>query len=416
MMCEEWRKIKEFGYNVDTDVALFEVSNLGRVRKSNGDILPIHISSLGLRTVLLSTKTARTFRSVHLLVANAFLEKPVGATQLKRKDNNPDNNRLDNLYWSCEPIKRNGVVGSIGKAIRVYSVNKVLLGEFDTISDAAKTLSLNNSSISRCCHGVDKTCLGLVWKFVANDDWFVAGMKPSCTIDELIALCSVRQSGTPRCNIRQYDLDGNLVSERKTVESWRGSGLETTCILKCCVREQSFSHGYTYRYTVDDELFNMTKEERVALFKQMSMLSGKASCVRKYAPDGMLVGEYKSINEAAGFNRATAKRISSVCSRVPTFVTAAGFIWRYATDDDLYGLTIEKRSLVIADLTSRRGKRIRQYTKDGIFVNEYKTSGVAARAVGGDCTTIASCCKIGSTNTAYGFRWRWADKDELRGS
>ena len=415
-MAEEWRKIKEFGYDADTNVALFEVSDLGCVRNSNGDILPVHISSLGLRVVLLSTKTARTLRSVHILVANAFLEKPVGAKQLKRKDDNPDNNRLDNLYWSCEPVKRNGGVGNVGKAVRVYSVDKVLLGEFDSMSDAAKILSIHHSTISRCCHGVEETCFGLVWKFAANDDWFIAGMKPSCTLDELIKICSVRHSGTPRCSIRQYDLNGHIVSERKTAESWRSDGLETTCIIKCCLREQQFSNGYTYRYVVDDELFNLTETERIALFKQMSILSNKESYVRKYALDGVLVGEYKSITEASGNSRATAKRISSVCSRVDTFVTAAGYVWRYATDDDLYELSVENRASVIADLTSRRGKRIRQYTKDGVFVDEYKTSGVAARVVGGDCSAIAYCCKVGSNRTAYGFRWRWADADELRGS
>ena len=51
------------------------------------------------------------------------------------------------------------------KSVIQYSVEGLLLGEFKSAVEAAKTLNLNPRLIGKCCRGVIKTSGGFIWKF-----------------------------------------------------------------------------------------------------------------------------------------------------------------------------------------------------------------------------------------------------------
>lgn len=105
-MQEEWRPV--VGYE-----GLYSVSNLGRVRAEEierpskwGTMMkvPERIMSLSILEgrkyrVSLTKDKKRSSYTVHRLVAQAFIPNPENKTDVNHLDNNPLNNRVDNLEW-----------------------------------------------------------------------------------------------------------------------------------------------------------------------------------------------------------------------------------------------------------------------------------------------------------------------------
>lgn len=52
-------------------------------------------------------------------------------------------------------------------------------------------------------------------------------------------------------------------------------------------------------------------------------------------------------------------------------------------------------------------KRVYQYTLDGTYVDEYGSSGEAARALGKTGGSNICMCARGEHNTMYGFKWSY---------
>lgn len=104
-MEEEWREIP--GYE-----SCYEVSSMGQVRsmaresisygarlcKRQGRLLKINYAGR-YPSLALSKEGTITTRTVHSLVAAAFLPNPEGLPQIDHIDRNPKNNCLSNLRW-----------------------------------------------------------------------------------------------------------------------------------------------------------------------------------------------------------------------------------------------------------------------------------------------------------------------------
>lgn len=99
IVAEEWRPV--VGFEV-----WYEVSNLGRVRRIvasrrsfAGRCLTPGTITGGYLSVTLCVDTTRTHKTIHRLVAEAFLPGRRAGEEVNHKNFDPSDNRAENLEW-----------------------------------------------------------------------------------------------------------------------------------------------------------------------------------------------------------------------------------------------------------------------------------------------------------------------------
>lgn len=203
-MEEVWKDV--VGYE-----GYYMVSNLGRIKSmrfrhiKREKIMNASIRPDGYMSVGLSKDGVTKTRTVHRLVATAFLENPNNLEMINHKDENRSNNAVDNLEWCTrgynqlyslklhperkfgENFKKNGkhtsprTVKGVAHTRVEPIIQKTLDGEFirrfDDASQAGKELGLNNGLIYEAAirnlkkkynnrkHKKKCSAQGFVWEF-----------------------------------------------------------------------------------------------------------------------------------------------------------------------------------------------------------------------------------------------------------
>lgn len=178
-MTEEWRPV--VGYE-----GYYEVSSLGRVRSvergvvnCNGvcrvrksKIMKTRVSNRGREGLGLNKNKCQTYQSVHRLVAMAFLPNPDNLPEVNHKDENPLNNRVDNLEWCTSDYNRHygtrSERASQKRWVPVIGIDKD--GNeyrFASMLEAAEKTRANKNTISKCCIGAPSyhTAGGYRWRY-----------------------------------------------------------------------------------------------------------------------------------------------------------------------------------------------------------------------------------------------------------
>lgn len=170
----EWRKIKGWPYSVSDD---------GQVRNDrNGRVLKTHKMSKGYVSVSLHKEGDHQQRTVHRLVAEAFIPNPEQKPQVNHKDGNKDNNHASNLEWATNSENQLHCCYVLGKMpsaenlanmrAKAFEVNRkpVLCVEtglvYESVRAAAKAVGVSRFAVSNVVRGIQHTAAGYHWEFV----------------------------------------------------------------------------------------------------------------------------------------------------------------------------------------------------------------------------------------------------------
>lgn len=200
----------------------------------------------------------------------------------------------------------------------------------------------------------------------------------------------------PICRYTRY---GDFI--KKWESSFHASSelnIEFITIRSSCRGEAKLVGGYIWKNYGDtlteDEIAWRNSSDRRAPIK-------KAVC--QYNKDGYLIKKYDSITDASketGLERACIGRCCDGTQRI-----SGGYIWRYFNEE----LTIEH--LNWCNKTSRRPtirRPVIQYSKDGVFINKYKSITIASLETGVLRSNISACCnEKHNQKTAGGYIWKY---------
>lgn len=176
---EIWKPVK--GYE-----GLYEVSNLGRVKRLardiaqknpnpvSNDICVQHIEERILKTrpnksgyplILLrgSSDGKRRGFSVHRLVAKAFIPNPDNLPQINHKNEIRSDNRVENLEWCTNHYnmhygncQRRIYEGQHFKPVDVYTKDGKFLKHYESLVEAARATGVSTGTVSWICQGITR--------------------------------------------------------------------------------------------------------------------------------------------------------------------------------------------------------------------------------------------------------------------
>lgn len=153
-MTEEWRDIVEYE-------GKYQVSNLGRIRRFIDRHVMSQVNVGGYKTVGLSKRGCCLQFRVHRLVAGAFIPNPDNYPVVNHMDENPSNNRVDNLEWctveynttygtAIERRRKTMFTGENRIPVVQYTMDRRVIADYPSIAAAATATGIEASNICHC--------------------------------------------------------------------------------------------------------------------------------------------------------------------------------------------------------------------------------------------------------------------------
>lgn len=185
--------MKEIFKDINGYEGLYQISNFGRVKslekkagnsKRKEKFLKSYLDKDGYKRVALCKNNKVRHYSVHRIVADAYLDKTkfsymeyedknqinIEKLQINHKDENPANNKFDNLEWCTLAYNINygsRTKKAIGKRkikINQYELDGTFIKTWECMNDAIKFYK--NSSICWACSGKKETASGYKWEYM----------------------------------------------------------------------------------------------------------------------------------------------------------------------------------------------------------------------------------------------------------
>ena len=153
---------------------LYEVSDQGRVKSigyGKERILKPALTPQGYLQVSLCKNGEIKRCLVHRLVSKTFIPNPDNLPEVNHKDENPSNNKVENLEWCDQKYNNNygthnqRMAEKKSKSVLQYTKSGEFVREWKSATDVQRNLNYSQGNISSCCIGKLKSANGFVWKF-----------------------------------------------------------------------------------------------------------------------------------------------------------------------------------------------------------------------------------------------------------
>ena len=196
------------------------------------------------------------------------------------------------------------------KPCYMYDNNGKFMKRFNSTTEAAKVMKLNQGNIASACRGEYKKCGNYFWKYEED-----SLEKNDLKSEELESL---NLHGLSK-EVYKFNLDGKFIKKyNKISTAAEENNLYTTNISKCCNREIKQAGGYIWRYFQDD----ITSEDIKSLKNNK-----RHRKVEQYDMKMNYIQTFESIAEA---ERQTGARVNSIiqcCNG--KYKHANGYKWKY---------------------------------------------------------------------------------------
>lgn len=162
--------MNEIWKDIDGYEGLYQVSNLGRVKSSKHDIILKTYSNRGYHQVQLSKNNIKSNKTIHRLVAQAFIPNPDNKPQVNHIDEDKTNNKVSNLEWvTAKENSNHGTLEVKSHSISYLNCFYCFTSCFTTCytypnsssaAQCAKALSVSQGNVTRTLKGRSKTVGG----------------------------------------------------------------------------------------------------------------------------------------------------------------------------------------------------------------------------------------------------------------
>lgn len=155
---------------------MYTLSKEGKIySKYTGKVLSPVKDITGYHIVSLVNGKGKFKKSIHRLLAEAFLDNPENKAHVNHIDGNKTNNTLSNLEWATpkENTQHAKALGLLEQrdAAQYQPVLKIdletgnILCEYKSVTFAAKSNGLHQPNITKVCKGIRKSAGGFGWRF-----------------------------------------------------------------------------------------------------------------------------------------------------------------------------------------------------------------------------------------------------------
>jgi len=171
---------KPYVNHIDSNTYNNAVSNLEWVTQSENMLHSLdsglNVSAKKVIQYDIDGKELKIWNSIHQIEKHLNISQQTISRHCNKKQ--LVNNKFIFTYESSpldlrdlpEYLKERKIVHLDGRVkVTQFNLNNIKIKEWDSISDASKTLKIDPSSIGKCCKNKQKTCSGFIWKYLINN-------------------------------------------------------------------------------------------------------------------------------------------------------------------------------------------------------------------------------------------------------